>query len=78
MPMNSESLLDRTYRLLDHTDLTYRQIAAGAAVDMNWLAKLKQRAISEPGVGKVQRVHDFLTAYEAIRVPRPATDRHVA
>lgn len=65
--MKPDSLLDRTYTLLDATDLTYRQIAGGAAVDMNWLAKFKQRAIPEPGVGKVQRVHDFLTAYLSIR-----------
>jgi hypothetical protein len=75
----NEPLLDKTYRLLDETDLTYRQIASGAAVDMNWLAKLKQRAITEPGVGKVQRVHDFLLAYKGIRVLRsePA-EHHVA
>jgi hypothetical protein len=79
--MNDETLLESTYRLLDATDLTYRQVASGAAVDMNWLAKFKQRAINEPGVGKVQRVHDFLAAYEAIRVPPPSgtpTPRHAA
>lgn len=80
--MNTESLLARTHRLLEATDLTCRQVAAGAAVDMNWLAKFKQRAIGEPGIGKVQRVHDFLMAYEAIRAPASAgrenpVDRHV-
>jgi hypothetical protein len=74
--MNPEPLLDRTYRLLDATDLTYRQVAAGADVDMNWLAKFKQRAIAEPGVGKVQRVHDFLIAYEGIRVHRDTQPEH--
>jgi transcriptional regulator with XRE-family HTH domain len=67
--MNSEPLLPETYRLLDATNLTYRQIAEGCGVDMNWLMKLKQRQIREPGVTKVQRVRDFLTAYAAIRVP---------
>lgn len=76
--MNSESLLDKTFQLLDATDLTYRQIAKGAAVDMNWLAKFKQGAIKEPGVQKVQRVHDFLLAYQGIRAPRPSVEHHVA
>lgn len=74
----NEPLLDKTYRLLEETDLTYRQVASGAAVDMNWLAKFKQRAIAEPGVGKVQRVHDFLLAYKGIRAPRQIVDQHVA
>lgn len=58
--MQTETLLDRTYRLLSSSDLTYHQIASGAQVDVNWLAKFKQQAIDEPGVKKVQRVHDFL------------------
>ena len=56
----TENLLERTYRLLDDSDLTYAQISAGAGVDINWLSKFKQRAIGEPGVSKVQGVHDFL------------------
>jgi len=76
--MNPEPLLDKTFQLLDDTDLTYRQIAKGAAVDMNWLAKLKQGAIKEPGVQKVQRVHDFLLAYQGIRAPRQSTEQHVS
>lgn len=55
-----EPLLDVTYRLLDACELTYREIAAGAGVDINWVAKFKQRAIAEPGVMKVQAVYDFL------------------
>lgn len=58
----TEPLLDRTYRLLAGTKLTYQQIADGAKVDINWLAKLKQRRIDEPGVNKIQAVHDFLIA----------------
>ena len=67
--MNGEPLLLETYRVLDATNLTYRQIAEGCGVDVNWLMKFKQRQIKEPGVTKVQRVRDFLTAYDAIRVP---------
>jgi hypothetical protein len=60
--MNStEPLLDRTYKLLEATNLTYDEIATGAGVKFDWLAKFKQRCIAEPGVSKVQAVHDFLT-----------------
>ena len=66
-----DSLLTRTYRLLDATNLTYRQIADGAKVDRHWLEKFKQRVVSEgAGVGKVQRVHDYLVAYQAIQEPQ--------
>lgn len=58
----TEPLLDRTYRLLAATDLTYDEIAKGAQVGFDWLAKFKQRCIVEPGVKKVQAVHDFLIA----------------
>lgn len=58
----TEPLLDRTYKLLDVTKLTYEEIATGAGVKFDWLAKFKQRCIVEPGVSKVQLVHDFLAA----------------
>lgn len=70
----NESLLDRTYRLLDSSDLTYSQIAEGSRVDINWLSKLKQRAIDEPGVKKIQSVHDFLAAQSARRPKRARQD----
>lgn len=73
--MKPETLLARTIRLLNESGLTYRQVASGAAVDMEWLAKFKQNRIREPGVNKVQRVHDFLVAYAAIKVPRPTGDK---
>lgn len=64
----TEPLLERTYRLLESTNLTYQQIAAGAEVDVHWLAKFKQRRIEEPGVNKVQAVHDFLLERSALAV----------
>jgi hypothetical protein len=64
--MNStEPLLDRTYKLLEATKLTYEEIATGANVKFDWLAKFKQRHIGEPGVSKVQAVHDFLVSNSA-------------
>lgn len=70
LPINPDGLLARTYRLLDATNLTYAQLAEGAGVERHWVEKFKQRKISTgAGVDKVQRVHDYLTAYEAIRSP---------
>lgn len=68
--MHTESLLERTLRLLKSTNLKQPQIATGADVSPHWLAKFSQGLIPEPGVSKVQRVHDFLSSYEAIRAPR--------
>lgn len=65
--MSKGNLLGITYELLDASDLTYREIASGAGVDINWVAKLKQRAIGEPGVTKVQAVYNFLRSVKARR-----------
>lgn len=77
--MSTESLLDRTYSLLDAAvdadgrlkRIIYKDFAKGAAVDVNWLAKFKQRQIPEPGVKKIQRLHDFLVVRMAA-TPVPA------
>jgi transcriptional regulator with XRE-family HTH domain len=61
----TEPLLDKTTQLLADSKLTAQQIAVGAEVDINWLAKLKQGRIKEPGVSKIQRVHDFLVARQS-------------
>lgn len=53
-------LLQRTTDLIKATKMTYREIADGAGVDIQWFAKFKQGRIGDPGVSKVQAVHDFL------------------
>lgn len=58
--MARQNLLAQTYQLLDESALKYREIADGAGVDFNWFLKFKFRQIEEPGVKKVQAVHDFL------------------
>ena len=70
--MQTETLLEKTYQLLDTSKLTYREIAIGAAVDINWLGKLKQRAIGDPGVGKVERLYKFLAF--GISAQQPANE----
>lgn len=56
----SMNLLERTYALLDKTALTREEISKGADVGIDWLKKFAGRHIPEPGVKKVQAVHDFL------------------
>jgi transcriptional regulator with XRE-family HTH domain len=63
-----KSLLKVTYKLFKKSGLSYRQIAAGACVDVNWVAKFAQGKIDDPGVKKIQKVHDFLIAYEEVRM----------
>lgn len=71
-----QSLLERTYELLESSKLTYRQIAEGAGVDIQWFAKFKQRRIPEPGVTKVQKIHDFLsTRSSAVVIPSRRSSR---
>lgn len=55
-------LLQRTYELLEGTKLSQRQIAAGAGVGREWLAKFMQRRIRSPGTPRVQAVHNFLVS----------------
>ena len=56
-----ESLLDKTYRLLDNRTETLMQISKGAEIDDSWLFKFSRRAIPNPGVRLVQRLHDYLS-----------------
>jgi hypothetical protein len=52
--------MQATYAMLRDSPLTRREIAAGSCVDYEWLSKFSQGRISDPGVRKVQRLHDFL------------------
>ena len=72
--MNSQSLLDATYRLVESSDLSYPEIAAGASVKTDWFASFMQRRIREPGVNKVQRVHDFLASRSGQQQPAALAD----
>jgi len=60
-----ESLLDRTYKLLDDRDCSLREICEDSGIDESWLAKFHRRAIPNPGVHLVQRLHDYLAGRQA-------------
>jgi len=65
-------LLQRTYELIEKSELSQRQIAAGAGVKRDWLAKLIQGRIRSPGTPKVQSVYNFLRSPQAQRARRAA------
>ena len=58
--MQSKTFLEETYELVANCGLTQRQIAEGAGVNYWWYIKFAQRSIPDPGVERVQKVHDFL------------------
>lgn len=72
--MSSNTLLDKTYLLLDSArgKLTQQQIAEGAGVTLTWIQKFARRAIPGPGVDRVQRVHDYLISAESATEPNEA------
>ena len=64
--MNSKkTLLEETYKLVrkanSNPNLTIDDVIKGAKVKRDWYLKFKREVIPDPGVNKVQRVHDFLS-----------------
>lgn len=55
-------LLTKTRALLADADMSLREIAAGAGepITYEWLKKFAGDYQSDPGVTRVQRLHDFL------------------
>lgn len=65
---STESLFQRTKRLLrERGELSLREIAAGAGVGHQWLRSVVYDAIEEPGVTKLEKVHDYLVEYRAAK-----------
>ncbi len=59
--------LTKTMALLAETDLSVSEIAAGANVGSRWLYSLMNGRWSDPGIKKVQRVHDFLVSHQSVK-----------
>ncbi len=57
-----KTLLTETKNMLVSTDRTKREIADGAGVGKEWLNKFAQGQIKDPGINRVQAVHDYLSA----------------
>jgi transcriptional regulator with XRE-family HTH domain len=73
-----ESILERTYRLLEKTDLSYLEIAEKTGLTKSWVAKFAQGAIDDPGVNKVELVHNLLIGRECPRAPSRSRRRPAA
>ena len=58
------NLLSDTYRLLEQCRKrqSIRQIAEGADLNYHWLGKFAQHTFPDPGVVKVQKLHEYLSA----------------
>lgn len=68
-PDTTESLLTRTKKLLDQRgNLTLREIAEGAGVGHEWLRSfLYGDRIKDPGISRLEKLHNFLVDYHAAR-----------
>jgi len=62
--MKTKSLLQDTYALLEKRSVSLQVIAQETSVSYSWINMLNQGRIPDPGVQKVQRVHDFLLSVE--------------
>lgn len=67
-PDKTESLLDRTKRLLhDRGETSLREIADGAGVGHEWLRSLAYDRSKNPGIQPLEKLHNFLTDFHAAR-----------
>jgi transcriptional regulator with XRE-family HTH domain len=77
VPDSTESLLGRTKKLLSQRDgLSLREIAEGAGVGHQWVRGLVYGAIKDPGISRLEKLHNFLADYQAakryeLRKPEP-------
>lgn len=59
--MDTTSLLDTTVALLRDRG-RYREVAEATGLGYDWINKLVQGQIKDPGVNKIERLHKYLTA----------------
>lgn len=57
----SETLLERTKALLIRDRGNWPTTAAEAGVDREWMAKLAQGKIDDPGVVKIEKLYRYLS-----------------
>lgn len=69
--MDQPPLLTKTLALLEKCDLPLTEIALKSNLGYEWLKKLKGNSIPDPGVNRIQTLHDFLVSQsEATTEPR--------
>lgn len=54
-------LYDETLRLLQTTNLSVDEIGRKVGCSGRWIRKVRDGDIKDPGVNKIQRLHDFLS-----------------
>ncbi len=65
---STESLLDRTKKLLDQRgEASLREIADGAGVGHEWVRSLAYGRSENPGIKPLEKLHNFLTEFHAAR-----------
>ncbi len=57
----TSTLLERTYALLDESDISLPELFKQTGVPFYWLRKFKQREVKHPSVNRVQRLYEFLS-----------------
>jgi len=68
------NLYDYVMACLDARAIPQRQVAAGSGVPFSTVAKIAQRAVTDPSVHTVQRLADYFAAQGV----KPAAEHHEA
>lgn len=75
MVMN-QNLLEITLKALAERRGKWPQICRDTGLDYDWLTKLAQGRIQDPGVKKIQRLHDYFFPHG--NAPAVSCERHCA
>lgn len=62
-----EKLYEKTLVLVRATDITVARLIADTGLGERWMYKLIAGQFSDPGVKKIQRLHDYLAAQQKKR-----------
>ena len=60
--LRMETFLVKTLRLARESGMSGSEIANGADVGYRWYCKLVSGEIKDPGINRVQKLHDYLSA----------------
>ena len=63
--MENCQLLTRTRELLKNRTKSLRAISEESGINYHWLGKFQQGAFDDPGVKKVEQLHDFLVSAQS-------------
>jgi len=63
--MEKVALLEKTLALLENCELPLTEISNMSGLGYEWLKKLKAEKIPDPGVNRIQTLHDFLISLPA-------------